>query len=157
MADRMADRLRLDIAVVTALRGVSFDDWLRLSMQYCFILTKRGQYDVAEEIVRHITLSDAAMKNPGILRWNGLDECYAATATTGGAAGKKNKHGDDETPAPMGGGGGTVMTSADGAPRIPTKENPSSLQYIGRFVSLRRVIKVPFPTCTPTITTLTTP
>ncbi|KAF9034940.1 hypothetical protein BJ165DRAFT_1512323 [Panaeolus papilionaceus] len=27
-------------------------------MQYCFIPTKRGQYDVAEEIPRHIILSD---------------------------------------------------------------------------------------------------
>ncbi|KAF9034869.1 hypothetical protein BJ165DRAFT_1598451 [Panaeolus papilionaceus] len=40
-------------------RGVPFGDWLRLFIQYCFILTKRGQDDVAEEILRHTTVSDA--------------------------------------------------------------------------------------------------
>ncbi|KAF9034919.1 hypothetical protein BJ165DRAFT_1512112 [Panaeolus papilionaceus] len=44
---------------VLLFRIVSFDNWLRLFMQHCFILMKRGQYDVAEEILRHIMVSNA--------------------------------------------------------------------------------------------------
>ncbi|KAF9032358.1 hypothetical protein BJ165DRAFT_1535052 [Panaeolus papilionaceus] len=228
--DRMADRLQLDIeqdslarrntksAGVTVFRGVSFDDWLRLFMQYCFILTKRGQYDVAEEILRHIMvsnayqpqdrqnsirialitcsilaerpdvvveqarklitthqfnneplrillaslasglkltdnfitstlqkhlfremkLSDTAVKNPGILRWNGLNRRYAATATSGAAGKKKNEDGDeeeedDETPAPTGGATATATANVDGAPRIPTKGNPVIVAIYGQI------------------------
>ncbi|KAF8153752.1 hypothetical protein B0H34DRAFT_65394 [Crassisporium funariophilum] len=72
--ERMASRLQLDMELdslarksvkggeklgqVTVFRGVSFDDWLRLFMQYCFTLTKRDQYDVAEDILRHIMCSN---------------------------------------------------------------------------------------------------
>ncbi len=61
---------------VNIFRGVSFDDWLRLFMQvgcplvrkfevcaenlqYCFNVTRRGQYDTADEILRHIIVSNA--------------------------------------------------------------------------------------------------
>ncbi|EDR07780.1 uncharacterized protein LACBIDRAFT_297936 [Laccaria bicolor S238N-H82] len=47
------------IGKVDVFRGISFDDWLKLFMQYCFILTRRGQYDVADEILRHIMVSNA--------------------------------------------------------------------------------------------------
>ncbi|KAK0189733.1 hypothetical protein F5146DRAFT_1103820 [Armillaria mellea] len=73
--DRMVSRLHLDLEndtmskktsrsdkkdeKVDIFRGVSFDDWLRVFMQYCFILTKRGQYDLADEVLRHILLSNA--------------------------------------------------------------------------------------------------
>ncbi|KAF6756226.1 hypothetical protein DFP72DRAFT_894942 [Ephemerocybe angulata] len=72
--DRMASRLQLDLerdniarkskAVdkqggVNLFRGVSFDDWLRMMIQYCFVLTKRDQFDVADEILRHILVSNA--------------------------------------------------------------------------------------------------
>lgn len=73
--DRMASRLQLDlerdsmsrkatkgdaqIGKVDVFRGISFDDWLKLFMQYCFLLTRRGQYDVADEILRHIMVSNA--------------------------------------------------------------------------------------------------
>ena len=58
-------------------RGVSFDDWLRLIIQvshkfscyvmhiidwkaqYCFVLTKQEQYETADEILRHIMVSNA--------------------------------------------------------------------------------------------------
>ncbi|KIJ10452.1 hypothetical protein PAXINDRAFT_182044 [Paxillus involutus ATCC 200175] len=40
-------------------RGVSFDNWLRVSMQYAFILTKRGDYELGDEVLRHILLSNA--------------------------------------------------------------------------------------------------
>ncbi|KAF8895474.1 hypothetical protein BD779DRAFT_1499735 [Infundibulicybe gibba] len=71
--DRMASRLHLDLdhdllakkkskegstQEVDVFRGVSFDDWLRLFMQYCFLLTRRGQYEQADEILRHIMLSN---------------------------------------------------------------------------------------------------
>ncbi|KAF8636092.1 hypothetical protein AX17_003797 [Amanita inopinata Kibby_2008] len=71
-ADRMASRLHLDlghdgmsrragkkVAGVQIFRGISFDDWLRLFMQYAFLLTKRGQYEIAEEVLRHILVSNA--------------------------------------------------------------------------------------------------
>ncbi|ESK86429.1 TPR-like protein [Moniliophthora roreri MCA 2997] len=69
--DRMASRLQLDLEHessnrkapkfegVKEFRGVSFEEWLRIFMQYCFILTKRRQYEVADEILRHILISNA--------------------------------------------------------------------------------------------------
>ncbi|KAJ7594254.1 hypothetical protein C8J56DRAFT_926291 [Mycena floridula] len=72
--ERMASRLQLDlesdslakkakrgskIERVDVFRGVSFDEWLRIFMQYSFNLTKNAQFDLAEEILRHILLSNA--------------------------------------------------------------------------------------------------
>ncbi|KAF9459393.1 hypothetical protein BDZ94DRAFT_1199583 [Collybia nuda] len=71
--DRMASRLHLDMGhdtlakkpakgedkAVDVFRGVSFSDWLRVFMQYCFILTRKGQYELADEILRHILVSNA--------------------------------------------------------------------------------------------------
>ncbi|KIM89674.1 hypothetical protein PILCRDRAFT_812481 [Piloderma croceum F 1598] len=72
--DRMASRLELMEQVnnarkskdkedkptkVDIFRGVSFDNWLKLFMQYSFQLTKRGQYEVADEVLRHISFSNA--------------------------------------------------------------------------------------------------
>ncbi|EMD31266.1 hypothetical protein CERSUDRAFT_145423 [Gelatoporia subvermispora B] len=73
--DSMASRLQLEIGLegssrkiksegtkgerLNAFRTISFDDWLRLFMQYAFLLTKRGQYDHAQEILRHILFSNA--------------------------------------------------------------------------------------------------
>ncbi|KAF8055211.1 hypothetical protein FPV67DRAFT_1598050 [Lyophyllum atratum] len=69
--DRMASRLHLDLEhdtltrksardkAVNVFRGVSFSDWLRVIMQYCFVLTARGQFEAAEEILRHILVSNA--------------------------------------------------------------------------------------------------
>ncbi|KAF5378579.1 hypothetical protein D9615_007122 [Tricholomella constricta] len=86
--DRMASRLHLDLEhdtlakksardkAVDVFRGVSFNDWLRLIMQarirscydfaailqafqYCFLLSNRGQFEAAEEILRHILVSNA--------------------------------------------------------------------------------------------------
>ncbi|KDQ49967.1 hypothetical protein JAAARDRAFT_42458 [Jaapia argillacea MUCL 33604] len=68
----MASRLQLDIegdrggqkskesaSKVEVFRGVSFEDWLRLFMQYAFLLTKRNEYDSAEEVIRHVMYSNA--------------------------------------------------------------------------------------------------
>ncbi|CAA7263975.1 unnamed protein product [Cyclocybe aegerita] len=73
--ERMASRLQLDLErdspgrkssrtgergrAVDVFRGVSFDDWLKLFMQYCFMLTKRDQFETADEILRHIMASNA--------------------------------------------------------------------------------------------------
>ncbi|KAG6826536.1 hypothetical protein H0H92_015434, partial [Tricholoma furcatifolium] len=69
--DRMASRLNLDLEqdtlskksakdrAVDVFRGVSFSEWLHIIMQYCFILTKRSQFELAEEILRHILVSNA--------------------------------------------------------------------------------------------------
>jgi len=73
--DNMASRLQLDLErdslnrksarngqkgdAVDNFRGVSFDDWLRLIVQYCFVLTKQDQYETADEILRHIMVSSA--------------------------------------------------------------------------------------------------
>ncbi|KNZ78575.1 Transcription factor tau subunit sfc4, partial [Termitomyces sp. J132] len=69
--DRMASRLNLDLEqdslskksakdrAVDIFRGVSFSEWLRVIMQYCFLLTRRDQYEVADEILRHILVSNA--------------------------------------------------------------------------------------------------
>ncbi|KAK2462196.1 hypothetical protein APHAL10511_005784 [Amanita phalloides] len=71
--ERMASRLHLDlehdsmtrragkskIVGVQVFRGVNFDDWLRLFIQYAFLLTKRGQYEIADEVLRHILVSNA--------------------------------------------------------------------------------------------------
>ncbi|KAJ7912852.1 TPR-like protein [Mycena leptocephala] len=64
--DRMASRLHLELedtaaskiaASTEVFRGVHFRDWLQLFFQYCFLLTKRGQFEVAEEILKHVLLS----------------------------------------------------------------------------------------------------
>ncbi|TFK26991.1 TPR-like protein [Coprinopsis marcescibilis] len=74
--DRMASRLQLDLerdslaksgkskqgqdkSGVDVFRGVSFGDWLKMIIQYCFILTQRGHYDLADEILRHVLVSNA--------------------------------------------------------------------------------------------------
>ncbi|OJA08708.1 hypothetical protein AZE42_08889 [Rhizopogon vesiculosus] len=71
--DRMASRLELNErdrhrrnkddsqahGKVDSFRGIKFASWLRIFMQYSFILTKRGDYDQAEEVLRHILLSNA--------------------------------------------------------------------------------------------------
>ncbi|KAF7360402.1 hypothetical protein MVEN_00770100 [Mycena venus] len=66
--DRMASRLQIElegsVASKTAtstevFRGLHFRDWLQLFFQYCFLLTKRGQFEVAEEILKHVLLSIA--------------------------------------------------------------------------------------------------
>ena len=66
----------MKVNAVNIYRGVSFDDWLRLFMQvgcplvrkfesctenlqYSFNVTRRGQYDTADEILRHIIVSNA--------------------------------------------------------------------------------------------------
>ncbi|KAF8549682.1 TPR-like protein [Imleria badia] len=43
---------------VDSFRGVSFENWLRLFMQYTFILTRRGEYELADEVLRHILMSN---------------------------------------------------------------------------------------------------
>ncbi|KAF9039812.1 hypothetical protein BJ165DRAFT_1530834 [Panaeolus papilionaceus] len=59
-----------------------------------------------EYLFREMKLPDTSMKNLRILRWNGLNGQYAATATTPGAAGRRrNEDGgeekdDDGMPAP---------------------------------------------------------
>ncbi|KAL1754824.1 hypothetical protein FB107DRAFT_291391 [Schizophyllum commune] len=40
-------------------RTIHFDDWLRMTMQYCFLVTRDGDYPLAEEILRHMMLSNA--------------------------------------------------------------------------------------------------
>jgi general transcription factor 3C polypeptide 3 (transcription factor C subunit 4) len=59
-------------------RGVTFDNWLQLFMQarsflshvlhkdlvilqYAFLLTKRGKYELADEVLSHILISNAYM------------------------------------------------------------------------------------------------
>ncbi|KAF5389367.1 hypothetical protein D9757_004269 [Collybiopsis confluens] len=70
--DRMVSRLQLDLQNervnrkskmdgVEIFRGMSFKDWLLLIMQFCFILTRRNQYELADEILRHILMSNAYM------------------------------------------------------------------------------------------------
>ncbi|KAF8631751.1 hypothetical protein AX15_002207 [Amanita polypyramis BW_CC] len=71
--ERMASRLHLDlehdtlskkagkskVVGVQVFRGVNFDEWLKLFMQYAFLLTKRDQYEIADEVLRHILVSNA--------------------------------------------------------------------------------------------------
>ncbi|KIM61704.1 hypothetical protein SCLCIDRAFT_1215803 [Scleroderma citrinum Foug A] len=74
LEERMASRLELNerdrhnrrskddgtsCEKVSHFRGVSFDDWLRIFMQYAFILSKRGDDELAEEVLRHILMSNA--------------------------------------------------------------------------------------------------
>ncbi|TFK50646.1 TPR-like protein [Heliocybe sulcata] len=56
-SERLSQKGRLSIA--NAFRGVTFDNWLRLFMQYAFLLTNRHQYALAEEVLRHILYSNA--------------------------------------------------------------------------------------------------
>ncbi|KAF9039766.1 hypothetical protein BJ165DRAFT_337710 [Panaeolus papilionaceus] len=105
-----------------------------------------------KHLFRETKLSDMAVKNPGILRWNGLNRRYAATATTSSAARKKSEDGEeekanDETPTPTMGGGERQQQRRRmwrGHLGFRRKKILSSLRYMDRFSLLRRVIKVPF-------------
>ncbi|KAF7344575.1 hypothetical protein MSAN_01939600 [Mycena sanguinolenta] len=67
--DRMASRLQIELEGSAAskaapsnndaFRGVHLRDWLQLFYQYCFLLTRRGQFEVADEILRHLLASVA--------------------------------------------------------------------------------------------------
>ncbi|KAL1658912.1 hypothetical protein GGG16DRAFT_119694 [Schizophyllum commune] len=69
--DRMASRLQMDLESkrsgkkasldekIEHFRTIHFDDWLRMTMQYCFLVTRDGDYPLAEEILRHMMLSNA--------------------------------------------------------------------------------------------------
>ncbi|KAF9034845.1 hypothetical protein BJ165DRAFT_1409749 [Panaeolus papilionaceus] len=93
---------------------------------------------------RELKLSDTVVKNPGILRWNWLSRQCAATATTSSVAGKKRNddNEEDEKPAPTTfEGGASATANVEGAPRFRRKCSLTSLWYMGRFASLRRVLK----------------
>ena len=47
---------------VDAFRTVKFDDWLRLFMQYAFVLAKQGEFDTAFEILKHASYSNPFQK-----------------------------------------------------------------------------------------------
>ncbi|KAI4293967.1 hypothetical protein K525DRAFT_274730, partial [Schizophyllum commune Loenen D] len=69
--DRMASGLQMDLESkrsgkkasldekIEHFRTMHFDDWLRMTMQYCFLVTRDGDYPLAEEILRHMMLSNA--------------------------------------------------------------------------------------------------
>ncbi|KAJ7029216.1 hypothetical protein C8F04DRAFT_1043456 [Mycena alexandri] len=72
--DRILSRLQIDLAHditarktrsgdkynrINVFRGVDFDDWFRLFIQYAFVLTQQGNYDLADEILRHLLTSGA--------------------------------------------------------------------------------------------------
>ncbi|KAI5833065.1 TPR-like protein [Schizophyllum commune Tattone D] len=69
--DRMASRLQMDLESkrsgrkassdekIEHFRTIHFDDWLRMTMQYCFLVTRDDDYPLAEEILRHMMLSNA--------------------------------------------------------------------------------------------------
>ncbi|KII83764.1 hypothetical protein PLICRDRAFT_118961 [Plicaturopsis crispa FD-325 SS-3] len=72
--ERMASRLHLDIEhdsmarkrgdgkpekSAVNFRGVSLDNWLNVFLQYTFILAESGQFEVADDILRHILTSNA--------------------------------------------------------------------------------------------------
>ena len=62
---------------MTVFRGIAFDDWIKLFMQvrldvphvpaslilcqYAFLLTRKGQYELAEEVLVHLLVSKAAI------------------------------------------------------------------------------------------------
>ncbi|KDQ11782.1 hypothetical protein BOTBODRAFT_113883 [Botryobasidium botryosum FD-172 SS1] len=69
--DDMASRLELELAEEQArkkhpnkdakaevFRGVAFDDWLYLFIKYAFVLTRDGQFELADEVLRHMTISN---------------------------------------------------------------------------------------------------
>ncbi|KAJ7236030.1 hypothetical protein C8J57DRAFT_1377318 [Mycena rebaudengoi] len=70
--DRMASRLHLELEndglpgksgtstdSTDIFRGLHFRDWLDIFFQYCFLNTRRGRFESADEILRHILLSVA--------------------------------------------------------------------------------------------------
>ncbi|KAJ7686640.1 hypothetical protein B0H17DRAFT_1204069 [Mycena rosella] len=66
--DRMASRLELEtrggttaktVVSTDVFRGLHFQDWLRVFFQYSFLLTARGKFEIAEEVLKHLSLSIA--------------------------------------------------------------------------------------------------
>ncbi|KAJ7892735.1 TPR-like protein [Mycena olivaceomarginata] len=62
--DRMADRLQIELEVSVASKATASSEVFRALhpprlASYCFLLTRRGQFEVAEEILKHIILSVA--------------------------------------------------------------------------------------------------
>lgn len=80
---------------INIFRGILFDDWLRLFMQvrpasfiplacslmraqYAFQLTKRGQYELADEVLRHVSYSNAYQNrdNQDTIHYALIGECH---------------------------------------------------------------------------------
>ncbi|KAF9647358.1 TPR-like protein, partial [Thelephora ganbajun] len=69
--DNMASRLQIETDrgkgtgskksgnLVDVFRGVSFDDWLQLTIEYSFLLIRRDQHGLADEVLRHMLFSNA--------------------------------------------------------------------------------------------------
>nr|GAT57057.1 TPR-like protein [Mycena chlorophos] len=75
--NKMVDRLQLDLAhqaraqstsqrqtrvnaryeISDEFRGIKCDEWLELFFQYAVVLTRRNEYDEAEEVLRHLLVS----------------------------------------------------------------------------------------------------
>ncbi|KAF8327415.1 uncharacterized protein EI90DRAFT_3127081 [Cantharellus anzutake] len=79
--NEMASRLEMEIAQDAAaggkqprgvdnFRGVTFARWLSMITQYCFLLTREDQYALADEVLRHMLLSNAYndFKNQNTIR-----------------------------------------------------------------------------------------
>ncbi|KAJ7064882.1 hypothetical protein C8F01DRAFT_778362 [Mycena amicta] len=62
---RLASRLQLELengrtisrAGTTIFRGLHFEQWLELFFQYSFLLARRGQFGLAEEVLKHLLVS----------------------------------------------------------------------------------------------------
>ncbi|KAH8108394.1 TPR-like protein [Phellopilus nigrolimitatus] len=64
--EKMASRLELELGEESApvdrkevfhFRGIQFSEWLALAMEYAFLLTRRDQFEAAEDVLRHLLLS----------------------------------------------------------------------------------------------------
>ena len=92
-----------------------------------------------KHLFREIKMADAAVKDPGLLKWNPVNKRYALAsqgkASSTGVAGRVDEDDarDDDVDDVATGAGGGESKEIVGAPKIPTKHNPIIVTIYGQI------------------------
>lgn len=83
-------------------------------------------------------MADAAVKDPGSLKWNPINKRYASalqgkTSGTGAGGGDEEDAGEDDLDDAAACAGGGESERIVGAPKIPTKHNPIIVTIYGQI------------------------
>jgi general transcription factor 3C polypeptide 3 (transcription factor C subunit 4) len=89
-------------------------------------------------LFREIKMADAAVKDPGSLKWNPINKRYASafqgkTSGTGAGAGDEEDAGEDDLDDAAACAGGGESQGIVGAPKIPAKHNPIIVTIYGQI------------------------
>ncbi len=82
---------------------------------------------LSKHLLRELRSGDAALKNPGALKWNGTTKRFGLSGS-----GLKVEDDDEEEPPAPSASGGSGLTAAE-QPKLPTKENPIGVAVYGQI------------------------